>query len=134
MSKIETSQLLRELEDFKFWHDIAEEEWEIEPNTICYWFYWTPCGDECIVGRLVDDPDMGLMIFEGDEDWNLFLQLESLNPQMREWKLGSSDEEAENCILVDRKTKRIFLVPLNMIKWDPKHLLALLETLRGMNQ
>ena len=60
-----------------------------------WWTYWTATGDEAMVGRITE-----LLWEEFDSDWQAYLQLMDFNPHLRNWNLGSSDEEAEDVLLM----------------------------------
>jgi len=71
-----------------------------------WWTYWTPIGDECMVGYLTND---GLII-EETSSWIAFLKLMDLNPHLEQFKLGNSDEEPEEVLLIDKRTRDAFIV------------------------
>ncbi len=83
-----------------------EKEFEIPENAIIFWLYWEPLGDECILGYLLKDGTIG----EETSSWTAFLKLKDLNPHLSQYKLGDSDNEAEEVLLIDRRTKEAYIV------------------------
>jgi len=75
-------------------------------NIIAYWVYWTPDGDECMVGAINKDG----LITEYDSDWVAFLELEKINPIMQHYNLGSSDRYAEYVFFVDKIHNKFYFV------------------------
>ena len=61
-----------------------------------WWTYWTPTGDEAMVGYRVEKV-RGYVEF--DSDWETYLALLRMNPHLEGYKLGNSDEEAEYYLL-----------------------------------
>ena len=83
-----------------------ERAWQIDENVVCYWAYWTPFGDECIVMRLYKNG----ILSGGDSDWQAFLKLLKLNPILEDYNLGSSDCEAKHVLFVDKLTNKYYIV------------------------
>jgi len=84
-----------------------ERRFEVDdPRIVAYYVYWTPWGDECMVGCLYRDGT----IIESDSDWSAFLELEKLNPIMQHYNLGSSDREAEYMLFVDKIHNKFYFV------------------------
>jgi len=105
----------------------VEEAWDIDNTVLAYWVYWTPFGDECIVMRLHDN----LVVEGGDADFQAYFELMDFNPHLRAYKLGSSDEEPKEVLLVDKQTNKAFIVPIQIEGLSVRELLSLLEGLRG---
>jgi len=70
-----------------------------------YWLYWTPCGDEAMLGYI----DKHGFIHEETTEWWAYLKLLDLNPHLRKFELGNSDEEAKEVLLIDKKSMRAFI-------------------------
>jgi len=88
----------------------VEERFEIDASILAYAVYWDPCGDECVVMRIHKNG----WVEGGDSDWLAFLELERLNPIIRQHNLGSSDSEAEEALLVDNMRGRFYIVPIGV--------------------
>lgn len=65
-------------------------------------FYWTPFGDEA----MYDDGHIS-----GDGNWQLFLDLYHTLNMGRRYNLGSSDEEADDWLLLDRAARTLAALP-----------------------
>jgi hypothetical protein len=61
--------------------------------------YWSPSGDEAMVGWF-SLLGASTLLNEEDGDWTVFLELIALNPNLHEHKLGSSEEDAKNVLLM----------------------------------
>ena len=92
-----------------------------EDKIVAYYTYWTPCGDECIVGRIYHDG----IITESDSDWTAFLKLEQLNPIMRQFNLGSSDRPAEYVLLIDKQNNKFYFIRRDTKRIELYHLLGI---------
>ena len=85
-----------------------ERRWEVDNEDVAgYIVYWTPWGDECIVNRVYEDGHLE----GGDADWRAFFELEKLNPILKQFDLGSSDTEASQYLLVDKRHNRFYIIP-----------------------
>ena len=73
--------------------DEIKRAFRVEDKEI-WWCYWTPSGDEAMVGYCTPQG-----WFESDSDWTAYLALLDRNPHLREYPLGSSDEEPEAVLL-----------------------------------
>jgi len=96
----------------------------VKLSPICFCLYWEPSGDEAVVYMLFADGD----IAGGDTDWITFLDLEKINPAMRNAKIGSSDFEAieylvfygytyQKCFIIHR---RLWELLKTLIRTRPK--------------
>lgn len=69
-------------------------------------FFWTPCGDEAMY-------DDGCVSADGN--WWVYLQvvdnLDRRGSLARHYSLGSSEEQATHYLLLDRKTRNLYIVP-----------------------
>jgi len=84
-----------------------ERRFEVDDEQIvAYYIYWTPYGDECMVGRLYRNG----FLSEGDSDWATFLELKKLNPIMEHYNLGSSDRMAEYMLFVDKIHNKFYFI------------------------
>lgn len=79
----------------------------IDDSVLFWWTYRSVYDDECIVIRFYGD-----VLKEGDADLIAFLQLMEENPHLKEFNLGSSEHEAEQCLLVDNKRPKAYIVSL----------------------
>ena len=106
-----------------------ERRWNITNDVICYWVYWSPFGDECIVSTL-RKLNGSYIITSGDSDWLAYLELKNLNAIMSYFNLGSSDEEPEYCLLVDNVRGGIYIAPIIIDAFNHFNLLQLIGYLR----
>jgi len=74
-----------------------------------YWLYWTPWGDEAMLGC----SNGGL--YEEVTDWQAYLQLMELNPHLKDFELGNSEEEAKEVLLIDKKKRKAYIVPYHFL-------------------
>jgi hypothetical protein len=80
-----------------------------------YWLYWTPYGDEAMLGYIKDG-----VIYEETTAWWAYLKLLDLNQHLRKFELGNSDEEAKEVLLIDKKRRKAFIATfreLEVILW-----------------
>ena len=84
-----------------------EERLGLDGQVLAYAPYWSPVGDEAIVEYLTVT-DRQPLIVSHDVDFDLFFELEKLNPQLfEEFNFGSSDEEPEFAIAIVKKRRSV---------------------------
>jgi hypothetical protein len=68
-------------------------------------FYWTPCGDEVMW-------DTGWSSATGNwTAWLIFIRHPRIAPALTSYNLGSSDQEAESWLLLDRHERTVSIGP-----------------------
>jgi len=82
-----------------------------------FWIYWTPAGDEMIVGRVL--PGIGFGEFDGE--WGVWLRLRMMNPNVfdapgRGTILGCSEEQGTHVLLVEKDDPfKVYLASKNKL-------------------
>lgn len=72
--------------------------------------YWMPGGDEVIV-------DDGMLSFTGEWlAWLVYIGHPSVNRVLSAYNLGSSDEEAEHWLLIDRTEHKAYIGPADTVR------------------
>ena len=95
------------------WPEGWEERLELPKDWLAYSVNWTPWGDEVEVYYVTSS---GLRCHEvGCADWTAWRELLDLNPMLREFDLGSSDEEPKHSLVVVRGVGA-FIVPYAMVE------------------
>lgn len=72
--------------------------------------YWMPGGDEVVV-------DDGILSFTGEwPAWLVYIGHPSVNRVLSAYNLGSSDEDAEHWLLIDRTEHKAYIGPADIVK------------------
>ena len=78
----------------------------VEGDARFFGLYWTPAGDEAIV-------ETGASSYDGYwPAYQIFVAHPYVQPHLRGYKLGSSDDEARHLLIVDRATRDVFVAEL----------------------
>src|ERR1051326_3772375 len=88
-------------------------------------FFWSPMGDEAVY-------DDGLRSCEADwAAYLTFVEHPKVEPHLRAYDLGSSEEEAQHWLVLDRETRTLSVLPaqeaamLLQQQWDSRPVLPL---------
>src|SRR5438552_18817678 len=79
----------------------------VEGDARYFGMYWTPAGDEAIV-------ETGASSYDGYwPAYQIFVAHAYVQPHLRLYRLGSSDDEAHHMLIVDRETRGEFVAALS---------------------
>src|SRR5207244_490402 len=112
----------------------------VEGDARYFGMYWTPAGDEAIV-------DTGASSYDGYwPAYQIFVAHAYVQPHLRPYRLGSSDDEARHMLIVNRATRDVFVAEQHegraflrtqhppAPEVDPAHIQSWLERIQALAQ